>query len=107
MLLFVSLHLHIVQSEILILLPRPVIPLHFHIRIWVWRVQVLQIRIRQRVIQNKRERSFDILDLLEIFEEGNKAGFGIVDGVRRREELLREYLVDLFEDTFDSGEATT
>ena len=49
LLLAVVLRLDVVEAELLVLLPRPLVPLHRQVRVRIGGVQVLENTIRQRV----------------------------------------------------------
>lgn len=103
--LFIPLNLHVVQPNLLILLPCPIIAHDLHVRIRIGCVQVLEVRVRERVVQDDRERPLDVLDLLQLLEERLEGVF-VAARVVPSEELFGEFLVDLVEDPFERCEST-
>jgi hypothetical protein len=62
--LFIPFNSDIIQPQLLILLPTPLINLNSHIGIGIRRIEVLHIRICQGIVQDNCERMLGFFDLV-------------------------------------------
>ena len=62
----IPLDLNVIETQLFILVKSPIVHRYLHVRIRVRCIQILYVRIRQRIVQNYRERPLSTLDLRKL-----------------------------------------